>query len=139
MLGALNEDIAMRLAPVEGTPPQFDLTAFPVRPAPQRVWESTDGTVSVDAVEVHHEPVTGAVAYRVRTAEGIVVISGDTVVCDEVAEMSAGADVLVLTHLVPPPDDAASAVLFEDAVRSGGYRGRVTFGEDLSRVTFGSS
>jgi hypothetical protein len=49
----------------------------------------------VDAVEVRHEPVTGAVAYGVRTADAVVVISGDTMVCDEVAELADGADVLV--------------------------------------------
>jgi ribonuclease Z len=183
MLGAFEDDIAIRMAHADATPPQFDLTAFPVAAAPRPVWESTDGTVSVDAVEVHHEPVTGAVAYRVRTADGIVVISGDTVVCDEVAEMADDADVLVheacratalarqvagtameaifsyhadtvalgalaekagvghlvLTHLIPPPADAASAALFEADVRRGGYRGRVTVGEDLTRIVLGSS
>src|SRR5262249_57798670 len=49
----------------------------------------------VDAVQVHHGPVTGAVAYRVRTADGTIVISGDTIVCDEIADLAAGADVLV--------------------------------------------
>ena len=44
---------------------------------------------------VHHEPVTPAVAYRVDTPDGAVVISGDTIVCDEIAELAAGADVLV--------------------------------------------
>jgi ribonuclease Z len=83
------------MAHAEPAPPRFDLTAFPVRPALQRIWQSADGTVTVDAVQVHHEPVTGAVAYRVRTPDAIIVISGDTVVCDEVAQIAAGADVLV--------------------------------------------
>ena len=51
--------------------------------------------MTVDAVGVHHEPVMGAVAYRVTTPTGVVVISGDTRVCDEVEELSTGADVLV--------------------------------------------
>jgi len=46
-------------------------------------------------VAVHHEPVADAVAYRVTTPDGVVVISGDTRVCDEVFSMAAGADVLV--------------------------------------------
>jgi ribonuclease Z len=183
MLGAFDEDIAARMAHVEAAPPRFDLTAFPVRPTPQRVWQNTDGAVTVDAIEVHHEPVTGAVAYQVRTADAVVVISGDTIVCDEVAELAAGADVLVheacratalashvvgtametifsyhadtvalgalaekagvghliLTHLIPPPADPASAALFEADVRRGGYSGQVTVGEDLSRIVLGSS
>jgi ribonuclease Z len=36
-----------------------------------------------------------AVAYRVATADGAVVISGDTAVCPEVEALAAGADVLV--------------------------------------------
>jgi ribonuclease Z len=51
--------------------------------------------VVVEAVSVHHEPVMEAVAYRVTTPTAIVVISGDTRVCDEVERLSAGADVLV--------------------------------------------
>ncbi len=39
--------------------------------------------------------MTGAVAYRVTTPTGVVVISGDTRVCAEVEALSAGADVLV--------------------------------------------
>jgi len=44
---------------------------------------------------VHHEPVKDAVAYRVTTPDGTVVISGDTRVCREVFEMAEDADVLV--------------------------------------------
>ena len=36
-----------------------------------------------------------AVAYRVETPDGAVVISGDTRVCQEVEDLAAGADVLV--------------------------------------------
>lgn len=79
MLGPFDEDIAARMAHVEATPPRFDLTTFPVRPEPKHVWQSTDGAVTVDAVQVHHEPVTGAVAYRVATPDATVVISGDTI------------------------------------------------------------
>ena len=59
------------------------------------MWTSDDETVRVLAVGVHHEPVPDAVAYRVETPDGVVVISGDTRVCVEVEDLSAGADVLV--------------------------------------------
>ena len=59
------------------------------------VWRSEHGSVAVSARAVHHEPVAPAVAYRVDTPDGAVVISGDTIVCDEVADLAAGADVLV--------------------------------------------
>jgi len=183
MLGPYDDDIAARMAHVETTPPRFDLTAFPVPPAPQPVWHSADGTVTVDAVGVHHEPVTGAVAYRLRTPGAVVVISGDTIICDEIADLADGADVLVheacratalasqaagtwleavfsyhadtealgalaekagvghlvLTHLIPPPADPASAALFEADVRRGGYTGQVTVGEDLTRIVAGTT
>ena len=102
--------------------------------------------------------------YRITTPAGVVVISGDTRVCDEVRELAAGADVLVheacrrqrhgaahrrarrsstifdyhadtvalgelaeaagvghlvLTHLIPPPPDAAAEQAFADDVRRG--------------------
>jgi ribonuclease Z len=59
------------------------------------VWQSDDGDVTVDAIAVHHEPVEAAVAYRVNTPDGAVVISGDTRVCDEVFELARGAQVIV--------------------------------------------
>src|SRR5262249_45344309 len=95
MLAPFDDDIAARMAHVDAAPPRFDLTAFPILPEPKRVWQRTDGTTTVDAAQVHHEPVTGAVAYRVAAPDAVVVISGDTIVCDEVADLAAGADVLV--------------------------------------------
>jgi ribonuclease Z len=59
------------------------------------VWRSANGDVKVEAVAVHHEPVEAAVAYRVTTPCGVVVISGDTRACDEVFSMAQGCDVLV--------------------------------------------
>ena len=95
MLEAFDDDVALRIAHVQPEPPEVDLRTFDASGGPARVWESDDGAVTVDAVAVHHEPVTGAVAYRVTTPTGVVVISGDTRVCDEVEELSRGADVLV--------------------------------------------
>ncbi|MFG2961208.1 MBL fold metallo-hydrolase [Streptomyces sp. NPDC048291] len=78
---------------VESDPPQVELSTFTPEPKPAEVWRG--GDVVVSAVAVHHEPVSDAVAYRVETSDGAVVISGDTRVCAEVEEMAAGADVLV--------------------------------------------
>jgi ribonuclease Z len=61
------------------------------------VW--SDGEVSVLAGEVRHEPIENAVGYRVETPDGVVAISGDTVVCDEVAALAEGADVMVYEAL----------------------------------------
>jgi ribonuclease Z len=57
------------------------------------VWQR-DG-VRVLARAVHHEPVSPAVAFRIETPDGVAVISGDTRVCEEIEELSQGADVLV--------------------------------------------
>ena len=181
MLEPYEDDIAARTSHTGAPPPQFELITFGLGGDPSEVWRSEDGTVSVDAVAVHHEPVQAAVAYRIRTPDGIVVVSGDTRVCDEVALLAAEADVLVheacrttalaaaiagtvfetifsyhadtvalgsmaeqagvrhlvLTHLIPAPDNEAAVKEFESDVRQGGYRGRVTVGTDLARIIVG--
>jgi len=179
MLEPFDEDIALRIEHVDASPIEVDLRTFPVPTTPEVVWTSADGLVRVLAVAVHHEPIPEAVAYRVETPDGVVVISGDTRVCAEVEDLSAGADIvvheacrttaladaiagtrfetifsyhadtvplgamaeragvphLVLTHLIPPPDSAEQVEAFAQDVRDGGYRGVVTVGEDLFRVT----
>ncbi|MEU8109214.1 MBL fold metallo-hydrolase [Nonomuraea muscovyensis] len=180
MLDPYAADIALRVEHVQPAPPEPDVRTFACSGEPRTVWSG--GGVSVEAVAVHHEPVPDAVAYRVRTPDGTVVISGDTRVCAEVEELSRGADVLVheacrttalqpavagtpfekifsyhadtvalgglaaragvahlmLTHLIPAPDDAAGEETFAADVRAGGYRGRITVGRDLATVTIGS-
>jgi ribonuclease Z len=95
MLELFDDDIATRMAHVQPDPPQVDLRTFEVPATPTEVWRSGDGAVRVSAIAVHHEPVPDAVAYRVDTPDGAVVVSGDTRVCDEVAALAVGADVLV--------------------------------------------
>ena len=95
MLDAYDDDIAFRMAEVLPGPPTIDLRPFAATTEPTIVWKSEDGDVSVEAVSVRHEPVTDAVAYRVTTPTGVVVISGDTRVCREVEQLSAGVDLLV--------------------------------------------
>lgn len=95
MLDPYVDDIAVRMAHVQPEPPRVEVRPFALSATPVEVWRSDDATVRVEAVAVHHEPVAEAVAYRVTTPEGVVVISGDTRVCDEVADLASGADVLV--------------------------------------------
>jgi ribonuclease Z len=95
MLDPFVDDIALRLEHLDGRAPELDIRPFALPASPVEVWRSTDGSVIVEAVGVHHEPVREAVAYRVRTPAGVVVISGDTRVCDEVLDVAVGADVLV--------------------------------------------
>ena len=92
-------DIAIRMEHVGRTDhPDPAIVAFDPAAAvdgPTEVWRDDAAGVRVLARCVHHEPVTPAVAYRIETPTGVVVISGDTRVCDEVADLAADADVLV--------------------------------------------
>ena len=75
------------------TSPAIDIVAFDIPDDPTEVWR--DGDVVVSAGQVRHEPCPNAVGYRVDTPDGSVAITGDTRVCDEVAALADGVDVLV--------------------------------------------
>lgn len=183
MLDPYVDDIAVRVEHVQERGPELDVHPISATSTPTEVWRTDDGTVVVEAVAVHHEPVCEAVAYRVTTPAGRVVVSGDTRVCDEVRDLASGADVLVheacrvtvmaeliagtpfeqifdyhadtvalgamaesagvdhllLTHLIPPPNDEAGEQAFADDVRAGGYSGRLTVGRDLISVEIGQA
>jgi ribonuclease Z len=94
MFDVFDDDIATRTAHVQPGPPEVQLIEFTPTSHPMAVWTTDDGDVVVDAVAVHHEPAE-AVAYRVTTPTAVVVVSGDTVVCDEVEQLATGADLLV--------------------------------------------
>lgn len=101
MLDAWDHDLAVRQEHTGRTDdPDLELRAFPLPPypgGPAVVYEQ--GPVVVKAGQVRHEPVPSAVGYRIETPDGIVAISGDTLVCDEVATLAADADVLVYEAL----------------------------------------
>ena len=94
MLEPWQDDIIVRKEHVgRSDGPEPRVIGFEATADPREVWRSDD--VRVVSRLVHHEPVTPAVAYRIETPDGVVVISGDTVACDEVAELAEGANVLV--------------------------------------------
>ena len=72
---------------------EVEVIPFDYPVSPTEVWRS--GEVRVSAGQVRHEPVHPAVGYRIETPDGVVVVSGDTLVCDEMATLAVGADVLV--------------------------------------------
>ncbi|MEU0134104.1 MBL fold metallo-hydrolase [Streptomyces sp. NPDC006296] len=88
-------DVEVRMQHVQKAPPEVDGHWFALPDTPAEVWRSPCGRVGVQAVRVRHEPVEQAVGYRITTPDGVVVVSGDTRVCEEVAALSAGADVVV--------------------------------------------
>ena len=51
--------------------------------------------VTVTAARVEHPPIVEAYGYRFDTADGSVVISGDTAPCANLVRLARGADVLV--------------------------------------------
>ncbi len=97
MLDAWDADLAVRSLHNHREPvPRIDVRGFAVPEAPTEVWSSGDGSVRVLAGPVRHEPVEGAVGYRIETSDGVVAVSGDTLVCDELRPLFTGADVVVV-------------------------------------------
>jgi ribonuclease Z len=94
MLSIWDDDLDVRSHHNHRSPePKIDIVGFEVEIEPAEVWEKAG--VRVLAGPVRHEPVVGAVGYRIETPDGVVAISGDTLVCDEVARLAEGADILV--------------------------------------------
>lgn len=177
MLDVWADDLAVRRHHTGRTAePGVTVVPFATPDGLVEVWRS--GDVVVKAGQVRHEPVEGAVGYRVETPDGVVTISGDTLVCDEMVALAEGADVvvyealrfammppeapnafildyhadtveigkqaaalntptLVLTHLIPPPQNEEQEQGFYDDVRSGGYEGELIVANDLTSVTLG--
>ncbi len=114
-------------------PAIIEVRRFPAQPVPQEVF--TVGVVTVSAVQVRHEPVTPAVAFRVDTPDGSVVISGDTAMCAALEEIAAGGTVLVQEAFRPaavPPgllsDPEAIAAYHSEVVAVGGMAARAGVG-----------
>ena len=101
MLEPWHDDLAVRKEHTGRTDdPMLDIVAFPLPDYPGPPVEvHRVGDVVVKAGQVRHEPVQRAVGYRIETPDGVVAITGDTLVCDEVATLAAGADVLVYEAL----------------------------------------
>lgn len=96
MLDLWDHDLEIRALHNHREPrPNVEIRGFDAPTVPEVIWTSGDGAVRVLASQVRHEPVKDAVGYRIETPDGVVAISGDTVVCDEVAALAEGADVLV--------------------------------------------
>ena len=181
MLDAYDDDIHVRMEHVKVVEPRVTVISFDAPTMPTEVWRSADGSVKVSAIGVRHEPVRDAVAYRVDTPDGAVVISGDTRACTEVFDLARGASIvvheacrrtamaesikgtdfeaifdyhadtveigrlaqdygvphMVLTHLIPAPNNEKDESRFEADLRTAGYTGKVTVGRDLMSFNVG--
>ncbi len=106
LLDIWSDDIAVRCAHSQrASRPTLDCQSFAATDSAAVIWQNSDLTVA--ACKVHHEPVDPALAFKVSSDEGVVVISGDTRVCDEVAELAADADVLVHEVIRREPIESA--------------------------------
>ncbi len=94
LLEPWTDEVAMR-AEHQARPdlPLPEVVAFPATEAAKRIFRA--GDVKVDAFLVEHQPVSPAVGFRITVPEGIIVISGDTVVCPSVEAAAEGADILI--------------------------------------------
>ena len=99
---------------------------------------SADGGIRMTAMRVVHGHAVPALAYRFDTADGSVVFSGDTTVCDELVELAAGADILVhqvadlvylRRHGLTESELAHMAALHTDVTQVGGVAERAGVGE----------
>ncbi|MGE2719691.1 ribonuclease Z [Mycolicibacterium celeriflavum] len=92
-LKAFGFDIGYRIAH------HADLTA----PPPVEVYEYTDGEVwnrdgvTIRVAPTDHRPVAPTIGFRVEHADASVVLAGDTVPCESLDELAAGAGALVHT------------------------------------------
>jgi ribonuclease Z len=94
MLAPWDDDLEVRALHSPRSPdPKMDIVGFDVPDHPVEVWSK--GDVRVLAGQVRHEPVIGAVGYRIETPDGTVTITGDTKVCPEVAALAGGSDIVV--------------------------------------------
>lgn len=94
LLDGWEDDIEVRAAHTgRASRPAVDVQSFDIPDHPTEVWRQ--GDVVVSAGQVRHEPCPNSVGYRIDTPDGSVAITGDTRVCDEVAELAHGVDVLV--------------------------------------------
>lgn len=99
LLDGWENDIAVRASHAgRSSRPAIDLMSFEIPDVPTEVWRR--GDVVVSAGQVRHEPCPNSVGYRIDTPDGSVAITGDTRVCDEVATLAEGVDVLVYEAMI---------------------------------------
>lgn len=112
----------------------MNVQRFPSPETPQVVF--TVGEVRVSAVQVRHEPVVPAVAYRVDAPDGSVVVSGDTAICSALEDIAGGASVLVQEAFRPA---AVPPGLLSDPKAIAAYHSEVVaIGEMAVRAGVGS-
>ena len=75
---------------------------------------SDDGTIRITAAPTDHAPVRPSVGYRIEAEGKVVVIAGDSVPCDGLDRLCAGADVYVQTVIRRSMVEAVPSPRFQD-------------------------
>lgn len=127
-LMALRRDIGFRLAhhgdSLHPDGIKVDVTELPTTKAAHRFLE-LDGLV-FESFEVDHFPVVPAFGYRVTFGDRVVVLSGDTSLCDSLLEASRGADMLVCESMnLPMWNERIAAVKARGMMREAALLGDV--------------
>lgn len=92
-LKAFGHDIGYRIAHHADltTPPPIEVHEYTAGPA----WDRDGVTIRVAPTD--HRPVTPTIGFRIESDGASVVLAGDTVPCDSLDQLAAGADALVHT------------------------------------------
>lgn len=85
--------------PASGRRPTIEVIAF--TPSAHVVSLPTLNTWRIESALVDHGPIEAAVGYRIEDGTHAVTISGDTAVCESVADLARDADVLIHEALDP--------------------------------------
>jgi ribonuclease Z len=110
---ALRRDIGFRLAhhgdKLHPDGIKVEVTEVPATPAPTGFLEI--GGLHCESFEVDHFPVVPAFGFRLSFDDRVVVLSGDTSLCDSLAAASRGADMLVCEAMNLPMMEQRIAAL----------------------------
>lgn len=100
-------------------PPGLVPPSVNVAPDMEPIKVYSDENVKVSAILVDHQPTYPSFAYKFETADGAIVITGDTAVTGNLLKLAKGADVLVsevismkwLDEFLPEPRNAQAKAL----------------------------
>jgi len=107
ILASLDPDIGYRMAHHDDLDHRPPVTVIEVTDGAVELPDGPGGAVTITCAPTDHKPVEPSIGYRFAHAGAAVVAAGDTVPCDGLDELCAGADALV--HTVIRKDIIANA------------------------------
>ncbi len=113
-LGALEADIDYRITHHEELTEGPRVAVTELEPGDTFEVGSGDGAVSIVAAATEHAPVKPTIGYRLSHGGSVAAIVGDTIPCDGVDELAAGADAYVQTVIRPDLVKQVPSEMFQD-------------------------